>query len=93
MHARDELENVQEDARDDERVRRNSSNLGKLATDLDADAIHGTKRVVWSHAIQVIDPGLSKDTSEERSDHTANAVEFEDIHALVDSDPFVDVLA
>jgi len=60
---------------------------------LDTDAIHGAKRVIGAHAVKVVDPGLREDTGEERADHAADTVELEDVHALIDLDPLVDVLA
>lgn len=91
VHEGNELERVQQNARNDEAVGRDSADLGELAADLDADAVERT--LVDGGSVERRDPLLRKDAREERARHATDAVEFEDIHALVDTKPFVDVLA
>jgi hypothetical protein len=55
VHARNELQAVQQDARNHERVRSNGANLGKLTTNLDTNAIHAAETVVWAQAVEVVD--------------------------------------
>jgi hypothetical protein len=55
VHARNELQAVQQDARNDERVRSNGTDLGKLTTNLDTNAIHAAETVVWAQAVKVVD--------------------------------------
>ena len=88
-----ELEGIQQDARNRERVRRNGTDLGKLVANLNAVAVHGTESIVWAHAIEVPHPRLRKDTGQEGTDHATNTVEFEDIHTFIDPDPLVEVVA
>jgi hypothetical protein len=93
MHARNELQDVQENTRDDERVRGDGDNLSQLATDLHTYTIHASEAVIRTHTIEVVDPGLAENTSEEGANHATDSVELEDIHALVDLDPLIDILA
>ena len=93
MHAGDVLERVQQDTRDNEGVGSNGCNLSELATNLHTDAVHAAEAVVRTHTIKIVDPGLAENTGEERTDHSADTVELEGIHAFVDLDPLVDVLA
>ena len=91
MHERNEFEGVEQDASDDERVRRDGANLSQLTTNLYTNAVHST--LVHGCSIQRRNPSLGEDARKEGSDHATNTVKLEDIHALVDAQPLVDVLA
>lgn len=91
VHAGDELDNVQQDAAHDERIARNGTDLSELQADLPAIAVHGAGRL-GAEAVQRRDPGLGEDAGEEGADHAADAVQLEDVHALVDAQPLLDVL-
>lgn len=87
------LQSVEENARNNKGVGSNSAYLGQLVTDLDAVAVHGAEGIVWPHAIEIVDPRLRKETSQERTDHAANAVQLEDIETFIDLNPPVKVVA
>lgn len=91
MHEWNVLEDKEEDAGDDERVRRDGSYLSELAADLDTDTIQGT-RVLGAEAVQGGHPLLRKDTCEEGAHHAPNAVELEDIQTLIDTEELVETL-
>jgi hypothetical protein len=93
VHAGNELERVQQDARNGKGVGCNGDNLGELTTNLDTDAIHAAETVVWAHSVKIVDPGLSENSGEERANHASNSMKFEHIHTFIDLDPLVNVLA
>ena len=89
----DVLERIQQDARNHKRVTSHRADLRELVPDLDAVAVHGAEGIVRAHAVEIVDPGLGEEARQERADHAADAVELEDVHAFVDLDPFVEVVA
>ena len=91
VHIWDVLEGVQEDAADDKRVGRDGGDFGELLADLHAVAVDAAG--VETHAVEGGDGLVGEDAGEEGAHHAADAVELEDVEALVDAHPFVDVLA
>lgn len=90
MHAGNVFENEQQDARDDERVSRNRSDFGELLANLHSVAVDTTGS--GGGTIESADLLVGKDTSEERSHHTADAMKLEDIETFVDVQPVVEIL-
>jgi hypothetical protein len=90
VHEGNVLERKEEDAADNEGVGSDGSDLGKLFADLHTIAVKTTR--VAGATIQRGDPLLGKDTGEERAHHATNTVELEDLHAIVDSEPLVEIL-
>lgn len=90
VHAGDVLENEQQDARHDEGVSGDGGDLSKLLADLHAVAVDSAGR--FGRAVEHADGLVGEDARQERAHHAADAVQFEDVEALVDLEPFVQVL-
>ena len=90
MHARDVLEKEQEDARYDERVSRDGSDLRKLLADLHAVAVDTTGS--QGGTVESADLLIGEDAGEERTHHATDAMELENIEAFVDVQPVVEIL-
>lgn len=89
VHAGDVLQDGKEDERNDEGISRDGANLSELFSNLYAVTVDAAGCL--GDAVESGDPGLGEDTGADGADHAADAVELEDIHALVDADPFVEV--
>ena len=90
VHTRDILHRKQQQTADAEAPRADGADIGQLTRNLHADAVPGTRRE--GRAVEGGDGGVGKDTGEERADHAAYAVEFEDVEPFVDVEPFIQVL-
>lgn len=90
MKTRDVLQDKKQGQGNHKRVRGDGSNLGELSANLDTDTINAARGD--GSAIKGGDGLRSKDTGKERSGHTSDAMELEDIHSLVDVQPLVDVV-
>ena len=90
VHAGNVFEDEQQDARDNERVGRDCSDLGELLANLHAVAVDTTRS--GGGTIESADFLVSKDTSKEGSHHAADAVELEDVETFVDAQPVVEIL-
>jgi hypothetical protein len=90
VHVRNILKDVEQNASDDKRVSADGSDFRELLSDLNAVSVNATGSL--SRAVERRHPGLGKDSGQEGAHHTADAVKLEDIHALVDIQPFVDIL-
>ena len=90
VHTRDILHRKQQQAANAEAPGADGADIGQLTRNLHADAVPGTRRE--GRAIEGGDGGVGEDAGEERADHAAYAVEFEDVEAFVDVQPFVQVL-
>jgi hypothetical protein len=89
VHARDILQDSKKYEGNDERVGRDSSNLSELFSHLNTVSID----TAWclSNTIKGRDPGLGEDAGADGTDHTADTVELEDIHALIDTNPLIKI--
>jgi hypothetical protein len=90
MHARNVLEDEQQDARNDEGVSRDRSDLGELLANLHAVAVDTTRS--RGGTIESANLLVGKNTGEERAHHSADTVKLEDVKAFVDVQPVVEVL-
>lgn len=91
MHAGDELQNIEQRTGYGEGVGANGRDLRELLADLDAIAIDASR--CRSRAVEHANPLSGEDAGHKTTDHATEPVELEDIHALVDVQPLVDVLA
>lgn len=91
VHVRDVLEHKQQDEAHDKRVGGYRGDFGKLLADLDAVAVDAAW--VQRGTIEGRDGLVGEDAGQEGAHHAADAVQLEDVEALVHADPFVDVLA
>lgn len=84
------LEDDQQHAAHHERVRRDGADVGQLEADLDAVAVPCA--LGDGGSVEGGDGGVGEDACQEGADHAADAVELEDVEALVDAEPLVDIL-
>ena len=91
-HPRDVLQNQQQRERDRETVPRDRADLGELLRDLDAVAVDGAGGL-GAEAVEGRDGATREDAGEEGAAHAADAVQLEDLEAVVDAQELVDVLA
>ena len=89
-HAWGVLEDEEKDSRDGERVRGDGADIGELLADLDTLTVEATRGE--GGTIEGGDPLLGEDAGEEAADDTADTVELEDIHALINTEPDIEVL-
>ena len=90
VHAGNVFEDEQQDARDNERVGRDCSDLGELLANLHAVAVDTAGS--GGRPIESADLLVGKDAGEERSHHSTDTVKLEDVEAFVDVQPVVEIL-
>ena len=90
MHVRSVLQNEEDDAGNHKAVRGDGRDLSELFSNLDTVAVDASCSVC--RAVEHADGVVREDARQEGADDAANAVELEDLQALVDANPFVEIL-